>query len=191
MVKGTTGITNGDANQNQVCSSASPIDPKLDPTLKLNGGTTLNHALLPGSPAIDKGNSFGSTTDQRGLTRPVDFLSIPNATAGNGADIGAFEVQSAVTAASVSVSGRVITMSGRGIVNVRLSLTDSNGQVRTATTTSFGYYRFDAVQAGETYILSAIGKHYTFSQPTQVMNVNEETTEVNFIANSEKSIRVF
>ncbi len=95
------------------------------------------------------------------------------------------------TAATVSISGRVMTASGRGIMTVRLSLTDSNGQVRTARTTSFGYYRFDAVQAGETYILSAIGKHYTFSQPTQVLNVNEETTEVNFIANSEKSMRSF
>lgn len=84
-----------------------------------------------------------------------------------------------------------MTMSGRGIMNVRLSLTDSSGQIRTAATTAFGYYRFDEVQAGETYILSAIGKHYTFSQPTQVLNINEETTQVNFIANSEKSIRVF
>jgi len=69
------------------------------------------------------------------------------------------------TAATVSVGGRVMTMSGRGIMNMRLSLTDSSGEVRTTTTTSFGYYRFDAVQAGETYILSAVGKHYTFNQP--------------------------
>ncbi len=90
----------------------------------------------------------------------------------------------APTAATVSISGRVTTISGRGIMNVRLTLTDSSGQVRTATTRSFGYYRFDDVQAGGTYILSATGKHYTFSQPVQVLNVNEETTEVNFIANS-------
>ncbi|MEJ7701590.1 MAG: choice-of-anchor Q domain-containing protein [Pyrinomonadaceae bacterium] len=97
----------------------------------------------------------------------------------------------APTAASVSISGRVTTASGRGIVNVRLTLTDSNGQIRTARTTSFGYYRFDAVQAGETYILSAIGKRYTFSQPVQVLNVNEETDAVNFIADSEKRRIVF
>jgi hypothetical protein len=109
----------------------------------------------------------------------------------DGADIGAFEVQFAPTAATVAVSGRVMTMSGRGIANVRLSLTDSNGEVRTATTTSFGYYRFDDVQAGETYILSASGKHYTFSQAVQVLNINEETEAVNFIADSEKRTRVF
>ncbi len=76
-------------------------------------------------------------------------------------------------------------------MNVRLTLTDSSGEVRTATTTAFGYYRFDAVQAGETYILSASGKRYTFSQPVQVLSINEDTEAVNFIADSKKSIRDF
>ncbi len=84
-----------------------------------------------------------------------------------------------------------MTASGRGIVNVRLTLTDSSGEVRTATTTSFGYYRFDDVQAGETYILSAAGKRYTFSQPVLVLSINEDTEAVNFIADSKKSIRDF
>jgi hypothetical protein len=186
---GTTGITNG-TNGNQVGTPANPIDARLAP-LADNGGATQTHALLPDSPAIDKGNSFTLTTDQRGFARPVDNLTIPNATDGDGSDIGAFEVQFAPTAATVAVSGRVMTMSGRGIANVRLSLTDTNGQIRTATTTSFGYYRFDDVQAGETYILSASGKHYTFSQAVQVLNINEETEAVNFIADSEKRTRVF
>ncbi len=56
---------------------------------------------------------------------------------------------------------------------------------------SSGYYHFDDVQVGETYILSAHGKHYTFSQPSQVLNVNDGTEEVNFIANTEKRFRAF
>lgn len=95
------------------------------------------------------------------------------------------------TAATVSVGGRVMTASGRGIVNVRVSLTDSNGQVRTATSTAFGYYRFDEVQAGETHILSAAAKRYTFSQPVQVINVNEATDGINFIADSNWGVRDF
>jgi hypothetical protein len=66
-------------------------DPLLD-NLTDNGGPTLTHALLPGSPAIDRGNSFGLTTDQRGEPRPIDFASITNAIGGDGSDIGAFEV---------------------------------------------------------------------------------------------------
>ncbi|HEV2727968.1 MAG TPA: hypothetical protein VGV34_06715, partial [Solirubrobacterales bacterium] len=35
----------------------------------------------------------GLQVDQRGLTRPYDFASIPNAPGGDGTDVGAFEVQ--------------------------------------------------------------------------------------------------
>ena len=67
-------------------------DPLLGP-LADNGGPTFTHVLLPGSPAIDRGNSFGSTTDQRGLPRTVNDPCIANASAGDGTDIGAFETQ--------------------------------------------------------------------------------------------------
>ncbi len=92
-------------------------------------------------------------------------------------------VTAVTTAATVAVGGRVTTPSGRGIRNVRLSLTDSLGNVRIATTTTFGYYHFDDVQVGETYILTAASKRYTFTHPLQVLNINEETYQVNFIAN--------
>src|SRR5262249_11070242 len=68
-------------------------DPKLGP-LQNNGGPTFTHALLIGSPAIDAGTNFnGLTTDQRGpgFARTVDISAISNA--GDGTDIGAFELQ--------------------------------------------------------------------------------------------------
>jgi hypothetical protein len=65
----------------------------LDPVLKDNGGPTPTHALLPGSIAIDRGNAFGSSVDQRGLPRPSDFPSISDTEGGDGSDIGAFELQ--------------------------------------------------------------------------------------------------
>jgi CSLREA domain-containing protein len=47
-------------------------DPLLGP-LQDNGGPTLTHALLWGSPAIDASANEGCpATDQRGVTRPVD-----------------------------------------------------------------------------------------------------------------------
>jgi hypothetical protein len=156
-----------------------------------NGGAAPTHQLLSGSPAIDKGNSFGLTTDQRGAPRPVDNSSILNAMGGNGSDVGAIEVSLEPTAATVSVSGRATTSGGGSIMNVRLTLTDSQGNTRTTTTDSSGNYRFDDIQAGETYILTATAKRFTFSQPVQVLNVNEEANQVNFIANSEKRSRVF
>jgi Bacterial Ig-like domain (group 3) len=68
------------------------VDPNLGP-LQDNGGPTFTHALLPGSTAIDGGDSSGVDTDQRGFNRPVDSEAIPNATGGDSSDIGAFEKQ--------------------------------------------------------------------------------------------------
>ena len=85
------------------------VDPLLGP-LQDNGGPTKTHALLPGSPAIDKGYSSGSVTDQRGFTRPV---GIANVKGGDGSDIGAFEVQVATgtpgTLGNISTRLRVET----------------------------------------------------------------------------------
>lgn len=61
-----------------------------------NGGPTKTHALLAPSIAIDKGHSSSMTTDQRGDHRPCDNPAIANAPGGDGADIGAFEVQGCV-----------------------------------------------------------------------------------------------
>ena len=62
--------------------------------LQNNGGPTLTHALLPGSPAIDRGKNFsGSAADQRGFPRTNDDLSLPNGAGGDGTDIGAVEFQ--------------------------------------------------------------------------------------------------
>ncbi len=65
-------------------------NPLLGP-LANNGGATQTHALLAGSPAQDKGQRSGSTTDQRVNPRPFDDPALENATGGDGADIGAFE----------------------------------------------------------------------------------------------------
>ena len=69
---------------------ASPLDPLIGP-LQMNGGSTPTHALLPNSPAIDQGDSFKIHKDQRGARRPVNLRATPNATGGDGSDIGAFE----------------------------------------------------------------------------------------------------
>ena len=69
---------------NQIGTLADPVAPLLGP-LTDNGGPTLTHALLLGSPAIDAGgDGVAQTEDQRGLARNV-----------NGVDIGAFELQPA------------------------------------------------------------------------------------------------
>jgi hypothetical protein len=88
IVAGNTANGSGDDIQGAYTGSSNLIggDPMLGP-LADNGGPTLTHALLPGSPAIDAGdNTNAPTWDQRG----PGFPRIVNGTA----DIGAFEVQS-------------------------------------------------------------------------------------------------
>ena len=86
------GDTNGASFTNLTAHNIYGQDPLVGP-LAENGGSTMTHALLPGSPAIDAGHSGGLTTDQRGQARPVDFPAIANAGGGDGSDIGAYEVR--------------------------------------------------------------------------------------------------
>ena len=85
-------VTEFDKPTDQVGSTLSPLDPMLG-ALGSNGGTTPTHLPLAGSPAIDKGKSFGSATGQRGSARPSDNVAIANAVGGDGSDTGAVEVQ--------------------------------------------------------------------------------------------------
>ena len=85
------------------------------------------------------------------------------------------------TAAAVNVGGRVMTTSGRGIAKVRITIIDAEGNSRTTNTSAFGYYRFTDVAAGATYIISASGKRFTFDQSSQVINLNADNNDVNFV----------
>jgi len=68
-------------------------DPLLQP-LALNGGATPNHALLPGSPALEGVPTCGASEDQRGVSRPQ----------GPQCDIGAFELEATDLEVSKSVT---------------------------------------------------------------------------------------
>ena len=95
LIGNTSGTTITTGSSGTTTGNQLNVNPKLDPNgLQNNGGPTKTHALLSDSPAIDAGDSGGSFTDQRGLTRPVDSPTINNA--GDGADIGAYEVQADV-----------------------------------------------------------------------------------------------
>ncbi len=67
---------------------ANIADPGIAP-LSDNGGSTLTHALLPGSPAVDTAiDNQCPATDQRGFGRPIDGDGDGIATC----DVGAFEL---------------------------------------------------------------------------------------------------
>ena len=83
------------------------------------------------------------------------------------------------TAASVEVTGRVLTPDGRGLRNAEVSITDSQGVRRTVITSSFGYYRFTEVEAGEIYVIGVSSKRYRFA--SRAVQVADALMDVDFV----------
>lgn len=162
------------------------LDPMLGP-LQNNGGPTRTRALLPGSPAIDSGENGQAvdpfdnsplTSDQRGLSRIVD--GDINGTAN--VEIGAFEIQSP-SAAAVWIAGRVTTADGVGISHATVTI--SGGPLAepiNVLTGPFGYFRFEEIPSGHTYLVSVASKRYTFDPSDRLVNANEDVTGFDFIA---------
>ena len=89
-----------------------------------------------------------------------------------------------VTAASVSVGGRVMTAKGgSGVGGATVSLTDQFGTVRTVRTNPFGYFRFDEIPTGDNYVFTIEHKLYGFSP--RVVTIIEDVSEIIFVPDSE------
>lgn len=73
------------------------------------------------------------------------------------------------TAANVTISGRVFTSDGlTGLRNASVTLTDPTGVVRTATTSSFGFYSFDNVAPGFAYTMRISSRRFRYQSQTVV-----------------------
>ncbi len=127
--------------------------------------------IVPSSPARDAGVDLSVANDFDGDLRPTV----------TGIDIGADEVLTP-TAALVSVGGRVATPAGQGIGATALTMTAGNGDVRQTISNAFGYYRFDGVEAGQTYILAVRSKRFEFVSPIRFISVDSDITDADFIS---------
>ncbi len=86
------------------------------------------------------------------------------------------------TAAEVSVSGRVLTADGRGIVNAIVTLRNRAGETRTVQTGSFGTYAFDGVAAGQDYVISVASRRFRFEPPERLISVADNITDLDLVA---------
>ncbi len=106
----------------------------------------------------------------------VPSTQIPNNSFGYGRvdALAAFETSVPVL---VNVSGRVLSPEGAALRNVAVYLYDANGIRRTATTSSFGIFTFEAVAGGDTsYTLTAISKRYRFAPKSIVLGTSDLAT---------------
>lgn len=117
--------------------------------------------------------TFGSTPTTQSVTNSTG-IQLPVTYQGGNVMIG-FSV------AGVEVSGRVLTADGRGLRNAVVSITDARGVTQTATTGSFGHYRFEDVEAGRTCVIGVQSKRYSFA--SRILNIVDSLTGVDFYGN--------
>ncbi|MEJ7862921.1 MAG: DNA/RNA non-specific endonuclease [Pyrinomonadaceae bacterium] len=145
-------------------------------TTQTHGTVTLSNGQITFTPEADY---TGAAT--------FDYQVCDNGTTNGVADVKCSVstvnvTVTAPTAASVSVSGRVTGTTGRGIKNVSITMMDATGVSRQAQTNSFGYYQFETIEAGETIVLTAKAKRYSFRQATIVKTVYEQIDDADFVA---------
>ena len=104
-------------------------DPMIG-QLQGNGGPTRTHALMAGSPAIDKGTNFSSVaSDQRSYPRTYDDPNVANTAGGDGTDIGAYEA-SELRIVAVQKAGNDLRLDFTGLLG-----TNYEAQIRSNMTT--------------------------------------------------------
>lgn len=86
----------------------------------------------------------------------------------------------AVTAAGVSVSGRVLSAAGYGIPRARVTLAGPDNRIRTTIASDLGYFSFEDVEVGNTYVLSASRKGHRFSPV--LLTVMDEVTDAELVS---------
>lgn len=158
----------------------------------VNNSTALTGACPTGANILDF-VGYGTANCNEGGTNapaPGTMTSVARNAAGadtnvNGTDFtaGAPTPQSfGVTAAGATIGGRITNSRGRGLGGLRVRLTGGAlEQPVYATTSSFGYYQFADVPAGDTYILDVSSRRYHFAQPTIVVSLNGNFTDANFV----------
>lgn len=157
----TAGYQNGSADDVQVCFNISA----------LNNLTFANLRIFH----LENGMWINRTQ--------ISNVS-PNLCSDNLTSLSPFAIVEALvpTSANVSVSGRIADVSGNAVKGVIVSLTDAQGNVINVNTNSFGRYSFGEIASGRIYVVSVNSKRYGFTPSSQVLNLQQSITDVDFTA---------
>jgi hypothetical protein len=144
-------------------------------------------SVVGNGPGIDTfAEAFGGTEangtwslyvrDDNGVALPPEVV--------NGMIAGGWGIEFfGPTAANVTLSGRVTTAEGNGLRNARVTITgDSLERPLTTTTGTFGYYQFEGLEAGQTYLVTVGSKRFTFQAPSRVITLVDNVSDFDFIA---------
>ncbi len=86
------------------------------------------------------------------------------------------------TAAAGIVAGRITNAKGTGLRFCTVLITGGSlAEPRYATTNSFGFYEFQDIALGETYVLQVFSKRYAFDSPSMILNLDGSVKDADFI----------
>lgn len=173
--------------------SSTSVSGNVDfAAVRYNADGSLDNSFADGITPNAYGNGGKVLVDFSGANdfaygAKIDSLGRLVVAGSTGNSFGTVRLQGLVpTAASVSIAGRVRTSDGRGLSNAIVYLTDSAGFTRTTRTSSFGYYRFEEIESGQTIILGVSSKRYQFEP--RVLSINDDLTDADFYPISNNSI---
>jgi hypothetical protein len=196
VLLGDAGGTNA-ANNVTLTFEDAAITPAPDATALLSGNyKPANHeagptfdAPAPGGPYFEPGpTGTAATLNSTFSANPNGtwtlYLRDDTVNGNTGVLAGGFGLEFiAPTAAGVNISGRVTRPNGQGLGGMLVSLVGGGaGSRKYAITSSFGYYTFENVIVGETYILSVSSKRYTFSPSNLIIDLQDGVTDANFVS---------
>ena len=81
---------------------------------------------------------------------------------------------------NVSISGRLLTIGGRGVRNAMVNLIDPISGTQQVLTGPLGAYHFNNVVPGRTYTISIMSRRFLFTP--QIISVPDALTGIDFIA---------
>lgn len=154
----------------------APVGPYVEPGCTI---ARANSQTLFGNFANTTANGTWSLyiRDDNGVARPLE-INAPEVIRGEVKGGWGIELLPA-TSAGVEITGRVLTSDGRGLRNAVVTMTDASGNIRRATTGSFGFYRFEDVEVGTTQSLAVQSLRYNYS--TRLVNVIDNVTDMDFM----------
>lgn len=101
---------------------------------------------------------------------------------GDVVDAGFWTPEVAPTAATASIAGQVLRADQSAISGARLVLSDMSGMEVNAVSSPLGYFRFDNVEVGKTYILTTSAKNFIFAPSSILINLTDGITGLRIFA---------
>lgn len=153
------------------------------------GGALSGFSLTVANSTSQLGDDDASDSDASNVTNPTGspagtFPVMTVTTGGPGANNHTYDAGFYIgpSAATVAVSGRVMLAAGNGVRNVQVALIEQDGTQHITKTSSFGYYRFDEIEAGQNVVVSLSSKRYTFVPSTRIIALTEDLADFDWIA---------